>query len=368
MALAYRLCVVSSFAIGGSLAQTPINLTPWTAESYAAVSSFPAGVWSVAPGGLTVVQSQNGQPTVFHSDFNLYNLRIEGQVSVSASDDDFIGFALGYQPGDVGNPNADYLLLDWKRATQNFNFGAPSCTPGSASLEGLAISRVQGVPTADELWGHVDLNTAPCSTPNDRVTELQRGATLGSTGWQAGQVYTFAIDYTPNRVVVHVNGVQQIDLTGTFGNGRVAFYNFSQAGVTYSAFTSTCIASWSNYGVGFAGATGVPSLTASAAPVLGSTVLLQMRSAAAAPSLATLALAWQPLNFVTSFGGTLLVDPVVFVGLVLPASPAQSVVPFAVPNQASLCGDLVYAQFANLDPGASQGIAFSRGLALALGL
>jgi len=33
-----------------------------------------------------------------------------------------------------------------------------------------------------------------------------------------------------------VNGVKELDIAGVFGNGRLAFYNFSQANVTYSAF------------------------------------------------------------------------------------------------------------------------------------
>lgn len=34
-----------------------------------------------------------------------------------------------------------------------------------------------------------------------------------------------------------MNGVKQIDITGSFANGRLGSYNFSQAAVTYSAFT-----------------------------------------------------------------------------------------------------------------------------------
>jgi hypothetical protein len=36
---------------------------------------------------------------------------------------------------------------------------------------------------------------------------------------------------------VFVNGVKQLDITGNFMNGAMGFYNFSQASVTYSAFS-----------------------------------------------------------------------------------------------------------------------------------
>jgi len=34
-----------------------------------------------------------------------------------------------------------------------------------------------------------------------------------------------------------LDGVLQIDITGNFPDGRLAFYNFSQENVVYSAFT-----------------------------------------------------------------------------------------------------------------------------------
>lgn len=347
--------------------QTPVDLTTWTAESYQAVSGFPSGVWNVASGGQSVTQTTNGQPTIFYSDFGLFSRRVEGQITVTGSDDDLAGFVLGYQPGDVGNPNADYLLLDWKRATQSYNFGAPSCTPGSTAARGLALSRVQGLPTADEFWGHVNLDTVPCSTAGDAVTELQRAATLGATAWVRNQTYTFRIDYTPNRVVVHVDGVPQIDLVGSFPDGRIGFYNFSQALVTYNAFTTDHLASFSNYGSGFPGTLGVPGLTASALPVLGTSLDLRMTSAASVPQIGLLALGLQPEAVPTPLGGWLLVNIVVTEGVLVPVAPAVALSPLQVPANAAIAGTVVYAQFVHFDAGAAVGLAFSPGLALAIG-
>jgi hypothetical protein len=210
----------------------PVNLNTWTAESYLSVPGSPNGVWNVSPGGNSVTQAQNGQSTFFYSDFNALNTEVSGKVRANGSgDDDFIGFALGFQPGDSTNNTADYLLVDWKRGTQDFNFGGNS-TPGSTAFAGLAVSLVTGIPTADEFWGHVDFP----QNPNGGLTQLARGTTLGSTGWGIGQEYEFDFVFTPTNLQVFVDGNLELNINGTFNNGRLAFYNFSEANVTYSAF------------------------------------------------------------------------------------------------------------------------------------
>lgn len=216
-------------------APTSVNLTTWTAESYPAVSGFSAGLWTVQGGGSSVYQSVNGQPTLFVSDFNTFGSKITGKISSSGGgDDDFIGFALGYQSGDTNNASANYLLIDWKAGTQNFNFGTPSNSPGGTANAGLAVSRVSGIPDADEFWQHANLAG---TVAGSGLEELQRGSTLGNTGWAVNTTYEFTFDFGPNDLVVFVDGVKQLEIAGSFANGAMAFYNFSQANVTYSAFT-----------------------------------------------------------------------------------------------------------------------------------
>ncbi len=229
------LLAVPVFA-GAALAQTPVDLNTWTAESYPAVSGFSPGVWTVAPDGNSVLQSVNGQPTLFASDFLAQGTEVKGSIRVGANagDDDFIGFALGYRLGDNTNAAANYLLVDWKRGTQNFNFGPPSnITPGGTASAGLAVSRVTGTPTADEFWQHADL----AGNPAGGLEELQRGLTLGNTGWEFDTNYEFSFLFTANLLQVYVNDVLEISVNGVFSDGSMAFYNFSQAGVTYDAFT-----------------------------------------------------------------------------------------------------------------------------------
>ena len=224
--------VLCSSAVANA-ASTPVNLGTWSAESYAAVDDFPSGVWTVAPGGGSVTQSQNGQPTFFYSDFSTFGTSITGKIKVTGSDDDYIGFALGFLPNSSTNAAADYLLVDWKKGTQNFDFSSPSSSTGGVAYEGLAVSRVTGIPDADEFWQHANLLGTGSGSG---LEELARGSSLGSTGWALNTEYAFTFDFGPNDLEVWVNGVKEIDITGSFANGPLAFYNFSQAGVIYSAF------------------------------------------------------------------------------------------------------------------------------------
>lgn len=90
-----------------------VDLTTWMTESY------DDGDWAVYDNGNSVQQNDNGLPTFFYSDFSAMGgqagLRLTTHVSVDTQEDnDFIGIALGFNPGDTTNPNADYLLIDWK--------------------------------------------------------------------------------------------------------------------------------------------------------------------------------------------------------------------------------------------------------------
>jgi hypothetical protein len=360
-----RLVLLAALAPAASFAQTPVDMSTWTGESYVAVSGFGAGSWNVSAGGASVTQTVNGQPTFFISPFNAFNLTLEGQISSGSGDDDYIGFALGFDPGESTNPNADYLLVDWKRGTQFFNFGAPSCTPGANAPVGLAVSRVSGIPTADEFWGHVNLDTAPCSTASDGLVELARATNLGSTAWVPNTVYTFKFSLTATSLQIWVNNVLEFSITGLFTNGRFAFYNFSQAGVTYSAYTSACPALWSNYGFASPGTLGDPGFTVTAAPVLGSSIDFLLASSNPAPCVAYVGYGSSPA--ITPLSGLaylwLNLDGV----LTIPIAPGVTNLPFAVPTDVGLCGVSLYGQFVHEDPQGELGLAFSKGLEIVFG-
>jgi hypothetical protein len=128
-----------------------------------------------------------------------------------------------------------------------------------------------------------------------------------------------------------------------------------------------CVACWTNYGDGFPGAIGVPSIYLTGVPSLGLQVNIQMVTVRASAEFAIVVLGFASQSVPTPFGGTLLVQPMSTVGAALPAMPAPFGLPLSIPPLAALVGTHVYAQFAHTDATAAQGWAFSRGLDLVVG-
>lgn len=206
------LAVAALVAVPASAA--PVDLSSWTQEG--------TGTWNLQSGNNAVVQTQNGNPTIFYSDYSAFGNRLSGTVQVGAgADNDFFGFVLGFTPGDLTDGASNFLLVDWKQGTQS-GFG---CS-GDA---GLAVSLVSaGLGDNAGAWCHEGFG----------VTELARGNTLGSTGWVDATEYTFDLEYTATNLKVFVDGLLQLDVDGAFGDGHFGFYNYSQAQVRYAGITN----------------------------------------------------------------------------------------------------------------------------------
>jgi hypothetical protein len=158
---------------------------------------------------------------VFFGAGNAQGNQLSGTIRVNTtSDDDFIGFVLGFKSGDLTNATTDFLLIDWKQINQS--------SYGCTATVGLAISRAtSGLGDNAGAWCHQGLG----------VTQLARGTTLGSTGWIDLATYDFDLVFTSSNVQVFVNGIKEIDINGTFADGSFGFYNYSQGDVTYGAIT-----------------------------------------------------------------------------------------------------------------------------------
>jgi Tol biopolymer transport system component len=124
-------------------------------------------------------------------------------------------------------------------------------------------------------------------------------------------------------------------------------------------------ASWSNYGAGYAGTLGVPSLVAEADPVLGSTLTVDVGNSAGAPTYSFLLLGLDADSKATKFGGTLLVELLFSLPLSLPTDGLS--LQYDVPGDSTLCGQSVFVQVLELDDGAAFGWSFTRGLQLTFG-
>jgi hypothetical protein len=183
---------------------------------------------------------------------------------------------------------------------------------------------------------------------------------------QAGQVLGLALT-SPNAPGTPSYGWWGEAPGSAYGRGQVFIQQTIGLSVWDLAFQTwvSVPASWTNYGSGHPGTNGVPSLTSSANPVIGTTPNLLLGNSANAPTLGGLLFGLSIANAPTPWGGTALVQPLASVTVVLPQAGAP--LPFPIPSDPMLCGIAVYAQGVVFDPGATHGIAFTSGLAFSIG-
>jgi hypothetical protein len=110
---------------------------------------------------------------------------------------------------------------------------------------------------------------------------------------------------------------------------------------------------------------GVPALTSRSNPVLGSNLVIDLGNSSGLNSVALIFIGYQQTDIPSTWGGSLLVLPVVTELLGLPTS--GSVLMGVVPMLPPLCGFNVDLQAIEIDPGAANGVSFSQGLELVPG-
>lgn len=204
---------------------TPVDLSTWVGEG--------DGTWNTQSSNSSVVQSINGQPTVFfESGSNARGTQLSGEIKVQTrSDDDFIGFVLGYQTGEISSSstNSDFWLIDWKQQSQNYNGGL-----GDVGLSLSHVTNSSEVNSYTDFWRH-----------EGGVNEVARGNTLGDVGWADQTDYSFDIVFTDQLIQVYVNNLLELNVTAAaagvseFADGAFGFYNYSQSDVLYSSIEET---------------------------------------------------------------------------------------------------------------------------------
>ena len=124
-------------------------------------------------------------------------------------------------------------------------------------------------------------------------------------------------------------------------------------------------ASWNNYGTGWAGGSGVPSITLSGNPILGGSVSMTVQNSSGAASTGLLLFGAQSAMTPTPVGGTLLLTPTSIVDVAVPV--AGLTLPFTLSASPLFCGISIYVQSVQIDPAASLGVSFTPGLQMVLG-
>jgi len=198
----------------------PFDLNLWTREGQG------NGIWSVSDDGLFVEQTRNSdQPTFFVSPDNYIDTTISGRFTVDTrSDDDFIGFVIGYRSpldenGDAGN-DMQFVVFDWKKQDQNLS--------GNEGLEGFNLRQIDGeIENPDDVfWSRTD-------APGITVLASDYGP---EKGWEEFVEYEFELIYERDRIRIFIDDRPIFDVAGEFEEGRFGFYGYSQANTIYRDF------------------------------------------------------------------------------------------------------------------------------------
>ncbi|NEQ70136.1 MAG: hypothetical protein F6K21_32525 [Symploca sp. SIO2D2] len=190
------------------------NFNNWKEESYTREQldlnpQYPhvKADWRKDNSGTSVTQTQTCLPSFFYSDFNTFNKTIEVELAIGDKDDDFLGFALNFQPGSTTNASQDILLVDWM----------------GKEGENERPIRMQ--------LSHITYQ--PSFLGFTHLDYIAEAATLGSTIWEHNRTYKFKFICTESNIKVWVDGSLEFDVSGTFTDGRFACYAFGQREVTF---------------------------------------------------------------------------------------------------------------------------------------
>ena len=202
-------------------AETVSDLSNWQVEG--------DGTWAYNVDQNSWYQSENTPEASYLFDPTGESLgkAISGTITVTGSDDDMIGFVVGYDSGENASTDANYLLMSWKGLNQNGWF------------EGMRLWHITDAMTLEETRSRGDNVWDPGT--NSGMALLDTATNLGSTGWDKDESYTFDIAYNGSYLAIFVNDELEMSIAPgdagleTFEEGSFGFYNFSQGGVTYGS-------------------------------------------------------------------------------------------------------------------------------------
>jgi hypothetical protein len=292
--------------------------------------------------------------------------------AINGAADSRFGVALA-NPGDLDGDGVGDLVVGAPRHLDGSGVET-GCVTVLSGATGSVLYRVFGDQKHDT-FGH-SVRSASGDIDNDGTTDFIVGAPqlTGSdvgyartiSGATGAVLFTFT-EHTSDPLVKSDYGVAVAG--GDFdGDGRtdvVVGGSHFNGGDGIAETWLTAVASWRNYGTGWAGTNGVPSFTPRSTPVVGKNLKIDLADSASVATPAVLFLGFSTESLLTSKGGTLLVDP--FLTLPLAVPPGGLVLSGTIPDDPALYGFLLYLQALEADAGASKGISFTRGLSLYFG-
>jgi hypothetical protein len=289
--------------------------------------------------------------------------------------------------GDASAPLADTWEWDGNNWIQRFVSG-----PTARLNHAMAYDSARGVTVLfggydgkedGETW-EWDGNTwtlRATTGPSPRIMHAMaydsaRGVTVlfggGSGGnglqdtWEwDGSTWTPGATTGPSKRVFHAMSYDSArGVTVLFGGGRYRNYFVTSLGGTWD-WDGDQRAWWTNYGSGWPGTIGIPTFAATGDPLLCSTITLDLGNSRGTNTVAALFLGLAPTDQPTDYDGHVLVVPSSIHLLTLPSAGLS--LSGGLPCDGFFCGASIYLQALEIDPGASQGVSFTRGLRLVVG-
>lgn len=236
------LILVLLFTLNATAQSSVVDLSNWEQRGD---PSF--GTWTYNSSTNSVIQSRNGDPTFYVSPDNYINKTVEGEFSINTgSDDDFVGFVLGFEsPTSLSYNDYKFVLFDWKKGNQS---NSDAKYDGTALAEmrlsyydfttpSTLLNKFWATPSVDSNMGNIAVYE-----PNS-----SRSGVNSSGGWISNFTYKFKAVYTSTDIIIFVDlgsgyekifdvNVASVPFLTEFPNGRFGFYNFSQDQVKYEKF------------------------------------------------------------------------------------------------------------------------------------
>ncbi|WP_298949654.1 MBG domain-containing protein [uncultured Polaribacter sp.] len=233
-------CLSLTFITFNSFSQEIVDLSTWEQRG-----DLNNGNWVYDSNANSVKQTTNSNPTFYVSDQNFINKTITGEIYVNtSSDDDFIGFVLGFEEPTASLLNRyKFLLVDWKQLDQD----PSNNTLAKAEIRLIYYDKAANdpgnifwsTPTQTSTWGVIDTYDPSPSFPDVN----------SQGGWEEFKTIEFKTVYSENNVKIffdfgdgNFTKVFDVDASSvpffeSFPEGRVGFYNYSQNEVIYKNFT-----------------------------------------------------------------------------------------------------------------------------------
>ncbi|MCA9202024.1 MAG: hypothetical protein KDA59_03225, partial [Planctomycetales bacterium] len=218
-----RLAYLGTIEETGALA--PVALNSWSTIQYE-FNIFQDAEWVVADDGNSVRQLHNSDASIFLSDFELTDTRIEGTWLLDGGDDDMMGFVFGYQ--DTGH----FYLFDWKKNSQSVQ--------GTQNLGNAERGMTVRVVSVDDRLQPRDV------WPTAGNGARSRTIFHNNIAWSHNVEYRFELEFHPGEFTITVSDgdtvIESVTLQDdTYTSGGFGFYNFSQDNAVYRGFSAQTV-------------------------------------------------------------------------------------------------------------------------------